>query len=108
MTEIVSIAADNEPAGKFLEPYFQSGNLSFLVGSGASAPAIKTAGAIESEINTLLAANKDAEADKKSFDFITTINTVNSKISTAFVVPPIRKVTKGYTEFLSSVDRISR
>ena len=56
MTEIVSIAADNEPAGKFLEPYFQSGNLSFLVGSGASAPAIKTAGAIESEINTLLAA----------------------------------------------------
>jgi hypothetical protein len=105
MTEIVSIATDNEPAAKFLEPYVQSGNLNFLIGSGASTPAIKAAGSIESDINTLLKANNDVEADKKSFEFITAINTANSKISAGFA-PAVKKVTKGYTEFLSSIDRI--
>jgi hypothetical protein len=107
MTEVVTIALDNEPAAKFLEPYLQSGNLNFLIGSGASAPAIKTAGTIESDINSLLAANKDIEADKKSLEFITTIGTANSNIiARGFVLPAIKKVTKSYTKFLSSVDRI--
>jgi hypothetical protein len=107
MTEIVNLNSDNEPAAKFLEPYFQSGNLNFLIGSGASAPAIKTAGNIETDINTLLAANNDAEADKKSLDFITTISSVNSKLSMTWGSnPTIAKVRKSYVDFLSSIDKI--
>jgi hypothetical protein len=61
MPEIVNLNSENEPAAQFLEPYLQSGNLNFLIGSGASAPAIKTAGNIEADINALLAANNDTE-----------------------------------------------
>jgi hypothetical protein len=63
MTEIVCIADDNQPAPKLLEPYLQSGNLSFLIGSGASYPAIKTAGNIEAEINSLLAEQMTCSPD---------------------------------------------
>jgi hypothetical protein len=107
MTEIVNLNSDNEPAAKFLEPYLQSANLNFLIGSGASAPAIKPAGNIETDINALLAANNDAEANKKSLDFITTISAVNSKISMMWgSISAITKVRQSYINFLSSIDKI--
>jgi SIR2-like domain len=109
MTETITIDAADEPAAKYLEPFLQSGNLNFLIGSGASAPAIKTAGDIESVINSLLAEDKEDDANKKSLEFIATIAAANSKIlSTALSLSSnnFRKVTKRYTEFLTSVDRI--
>jgi hypothetical protein len=107
MTEIITIEEDSTPATKFLEPYLQSGNLNFLIGSGASFPAIGTAGNIESEINALLAANKEADANKKSLDFITAINSANVKIATRLTLDvKFKRVTKSYTDFLSTIDRI--
>ena len=106
MTEIISIASDNMPAAQFLEPYFQSGHLNFLIGSGASSPAINTAGSIEADINNLLAADKETEANQKSLEFITAINAVNSKLSAPFSSIAIGNAKKAYTNFLSSIDRI--
>lgn len=108
MTEIIALNSENQPAAQFLEPYLQSGNLNFLIGSGASAPAIKTAGNIEAEINTLLAANNEVDANKKSFEFITTVSTANSKISSTFGPVPsaIKNAKTNYTKFLASIDKI--
>jgi hypothetical protein len=108
MTEIITIETDNKPASKFLEPYLQSGSLNFLVGSGASAPAIKTAGNIENEINELLASNKEDEANTASMQFIKTINEANAKISQTGTMPitNFKKVRNSYTKFLTSIDRI--
>jgi hypothetical protein len=106
MTEVIYIADDNQPALKFLEPYLQSGNLSFLVGSGASYPAITTAGNIEAEINSLLAASKDNEADKKCFDFLRTISAANTSLTRRGFNANVTKVKRSYIDFLSTVDRI--
>lgn len=106
MTEIIYISEDNQPAPKFLEPYLQSGNLNFLIGSGASFPAIKTAGNIEVEINDLLTANKDDEANKKCFEFLRTINAANKALTTLGFNANIGKVKRRYIDFLSAVDRI--
>ena len=109
MPEIINLNSENEPAAQFLEPYLQSGNLNFLIGSGASAPAIKTAGNIETDINTLLAANNNAEANNKSLEFIATISATNSKLSITFGPAPsqaIVKVRRSYINFLSSIDKI--
>lgn len=105
MTEIINIANDNQPAPKFLEPYLQSGNLNFLIGSGASAPAIDTAGSIETEINDLLSAKKDDEANRKCVEFIAKIAEANSKLSRGFDVK-VNRVKRRYVEFLTTVDRI--
>jgi len=59
--------ANNGHVSKLLEPYIQSGALNFLFGSGASFPAIATAGNIEAEIDAHLQAGEDEAAEKKSF-----------------------------------------
>ena len=94
MPEIINLNSENEPAAQYLEPYLQSGNLNFLIGSGASFPAIKTAGNIEADINTLLAANNVSEANKKSLEFITTISAANSKLSLTFGPAPSQALVK--------------
>jgi hypothetical protein len=105
MTQILEIGKDNAEASQFLEPYVQSGNLNFLIGSGASAPAIKTAGNIEAEINKLIADGEEAKADAKCFDFITEINAVHAKIL-ADKDATVRLVASGYCKLISSIDRI--
>jgi hypothetical protein len=77
MPTTVVADADNEHVSKLLEPYIQSGALNFLFGSGASFPAIATAGNIEGEIDAHLQAGEDEVAEKKSFAFLETINAVN-------------------------------
>lgn len=77
MPTTVVADADNEHVSKFLEPYVQSGALNFLIGSGASFPAIATAGNIEAEIDGHLQTGDDEAAEKKSFAFLEAINGVN-------------------------------
>jgi hypothetical protein len=81
MAQIVEIEGGDENVSAFLEPYIQSGSLNFLIGSGASFPAIKIAGNVESEINALLTAGDHNAANRKSLDFIEAINTVHAKIN---------------------------
>ena len=105
VAEILAIGADNIEASKFLEAYVQSGNLNFLIGSGASVPAIKTAGNIEVEINTLFSAGNIDQANRKCVDFIEEIGGIHEKI-VGGPAGTIKKVSESYSEFLSVVDRV--
>jgi hypothetical protein len=105
MALILNIGANNEAASKFLEPYIQSGTLNFLIGSGASCPAVKTAGNIEVEINALLASGNENEANKKCLDFIGEINGAHQKIINSSDAG-VREVAEGYGKFLYVVDEI--
>jgi len=106
MAETLELEADDGKAGDFLGPYIQSGNLNFLIGSGASYPAIKTAGDIETEINDLLAKGEADAADEKALDFIEEINTVHGTISAESDNAEIAQVLGWYTTFVSLVDKI--
>jgi hypothetical protein len=105
MTQILEIGTGNETASKFMEPYLQSGNLNFLIGSGASAPAISVAGAIENELNELLAAGEDTQADIKCVEFIQAINAVHTKVVSG-ADANVNKVTNDYGELVSCIDRV--
>jgi hypothetical protein len=105
MVQVLNIGADNAAASTFLEPYIQSGTLNFLIGSGASSPAIKTAGDIETEINALLTAGKETQANRKCLDFIDAIGGIHSKII-AGTDAMVQAVADSYGEFLSVVDAV--
>jgi hypothetical protein len=49
---------------------FQSGNLNFILGSGASYPAIAIAGNIEKEIQTAIDTNQLRVADDKVYELL--------------------------------------
>ena len=74
MAERVEIGAKNDDLATFLEPYIQSGALNFLIGSGASTPAVAVAGNIESELNNLIEAGDSDDADLLCLDFIESIS----------------------------------
>lgn len=105
MSNVLTVEVGNETASAFLEPYIQSGNLNFLIGSGASAPAIKTAATIENEINKLLSDGKEEHANRKCLDFLSEINFANSRIASG-THATTKTVAESYAEFLSCIDRI--
>lgn len=101
------ILSDNpEDVRKLTESYIQSGNLNFLVGSGASVPAIKVAGNIEAEINSLLIGGNVADADLKALEFIEELAETNVDLLTDIDDQPITETLANYTDFLSAVDGI--
>lgn len=104
MAQVAELSDDNSQFTKLLEAYVQSGNLNFLIGSGASLPAIKTAGNIEATINGLLEEGKTAEANLKCVDFIEAIDDVHESLSEP---PPVVSSTlQGYRGFLDVLDRV--
>lgn len=56
---------------EYFERIFQSANINFIIGSGASLPAISVLGDIESELEALIRAGKDDEYFSKSESFWT-------------------------------------
>ncbi|MBZ0300249.1 MAG: SIR2 family protein, partial [Anaerolineae bacterium] len=64
------IKEDSDSIGKMLTKAFQSANINFLIGSGASYPAIAPAGLVEQEIEALFAEGKIEEANKRMYEFL--------------------------------------
>jgi len=106
MAQSIELEAGVDHAASFLEPYVQSGSLNFLIGSGASFPAIKMAGSIEDEINKLLAANSEAEANLKCVSFVEAINLAHRKILKTPDEADTKSVVHGYSRFTGLIDRI--
>lgn len=104
MPTTVVADANNEHVSKLLEPYIQSGALNFLFGSGASFPAIATAGNIEAEIDAHLQAGEDEAAEKKSFGFLETINAVNRALLNGTPDANAATVRERYQRFIQILD----
>ncbi|MCR4266790.1 SIR2 family protein [Nitratireductor sp. ZSWI3] len=106
MADVLHTTADGESTSKYLESYIQSGNINFLIGSGASFPAIPVAGNIETEIDTLLANGDEEAASCRCLTFVEQIDAVHSKMAVAPEQDPVHGVVASYKAFLTTIDRI--
>lgn len=106
MARTLILSDHPEDVRKLTESYIQSGNLNFLVGSGASMPAINVAGNIEAEINSLLVGGNAEDADIMALEFIEDLAETNVDLLTDIDDQPIIETLANYTEFLSAVDGI--
>lgn len=106
MADTIELAVEGEEATLVLGPYIQSGNLNFLLGSGASFPAIPTAGNVEAEINALLQAGDGEGAARKCLELIEQIDAAHAAIGAAPAGSPVATVTASYKRFLSTLDHI--
>lgn len=69
-------------------------------------PAVKVAGNIEAEINSLLIGGNVADADLKAFEFIEELAETNVNLLADIDDQPITDTLANYTDFLSAVDGI--
>ena len=91
---------------KLFTKAFQSGNINFLLGSGASNPAIKIAGDIEKEIEELLKAGNDTEAQEKVYSLLSNIQTSTNDLIEGASNTDNDGVLTSYTEFVGTLNKI--
>lgn len=76
----VSIDKNSDELKTTLIRAFQSGNINFLIGSGASMPAIKVAGAIETEIQDCFESGSELDAYKLIYKFLSSMRASNDAL----------------------------
>ncbi len=70
MAKTINIDTDKPELIKTLQKAIQSANLNFFIGSGCSTPALQALGNIEQEVEELLKANKESDAEEKLAEFL--------------------------------------
>ncbi|MEZ4704704.1 MAG: SIR2 family protein [Bdellovibrionota bacterium] len=102
---MANVVKTNEDKVKFREAItrlFQSGNINFILGSGASYPAIAVAGNIENKIQTALEDGKTDEAEGKIYDLIKGVKAP----FTGTESDKTKSTTKNYQDFIGKVESI--
>jgi SIR2-like protein len=102
MAGTLRLGSNNDELVKILEGYIQSGHLNFLIGSGASLPAIPLSGGIEADINDLLQQGKHVEANLKALKFIEGVEQKQFDQEGT----ETKSTLSGYIRFLTVVDRL--
>lgn len=105
MAKILSITNDSQECDNILTKAIQSGHTSFLLGSGASRPAISIAGTIEVELNKLLEKDEKEYLAKK-FEFLAEIQDVTNKLVGEKPDANIQTALGNYEKFLSILGQI--
>jgi len=95
---------DTNELGKLLSRSFQSGHINFLIGSGASFPAIAPAGAVEKQIADLIALGDESEASQRMYEFLLSVQTPSNKLIADVDDPNNTATLQAYTEYLRTVE----
>jgi len=106
MAQSVEIAGPDTDFSKSLARSFQSGRINFLIGSGASLPAIPIAGAIEQEIALLYKAGDAIEARKRLYNFLHGIHEPTNKLIAEASDAAIDQTVANFRSYLGNIDRI--
>ena len=106
MATVVDSTEDREELVKALSRSLQSGRLNFLLGSGASLPAIPLAGPIEQEVADLFENGRDAEAVERLCQFAAGIQEPMNKLINGTVDANNSATLEGYTAFLTTLERL--
>ena len=106
MARVLDVETATEEIRKTLARSFQSANVNFLIGSGASYPAIPTAGDAEAEIASLFEAGDQNAAYLKLYDFLSTIQTPTNSMIAGATNAKITATVANYTEYLGILEAV--
>src|ERR1700733_11283055 len=106
MARVFDLETATDDLRKNLARSIQSANLNFLIGSGASYPAIPTAGAVEAEIAALFEAGNEDGAYLKLYDFLATIQAPTNSLIAGASDATISSTVANYTEYLGTIEAV--
>jgi hypothetical protein len=106
MARVFNLDTAAEEIRKNLARAFQSANINFLIGSGASHPAIPSAGAVEREIANLFEAGDEVAAYLRLYEFLATIQAPTNKLIAGVANANNTTVVGNYTEYLGIIEVI--
>lgn len=106
MARTIDLATHEQEFTTLLQSYIQSGKINFLIGSGASMPAIQAASNIEQQINALLLEKKEKQANLRALEFIEELSEKNSSLGQGTGTVEVTGTVEAYTKFITIVDSI--
>ncbi|RRQ22443.1 SIR2 family protein [Thiohalobacter thiocyanaticus] len=106
MAQVLSLGEVTEDIQKALGRSFQSGNINFLIGSGASMPAIPAAGPVEQEIATLFGAGNEETARLRMYEFLAGIQEPMNALINEDENDQIAATLAQYTECITLIETI--
>lgn len=106
MAKIIEAVKDKELIQKILIKSFQSGNINFIVGSGASMPAIKVAGDIEKQIQTLFEEDKELDAYKIIHRFLSDLQKANIPLINDSAAGKTKETLDNYILFIKVIEEL--
>ncbi|TBL46961.1 hypothetical protein EYY99_00080 [Hafnia alvei] len=104
----------NDSDRDYFERVFQSANINFLIGSGASLPAIKVLGTIETDLQNFINNEQEEEYFAMASDFLSAVwlpHDIILKRTRGFPVAPhtfadVKRTKNNYDAFMSSLEKI--
>jgi hypothetical protein len=106
MARVFNLDTAAEDIRKNLARSFQSANINFLIGSGASHPAVPTAGAVEKEIANLFDAGREDDAYLKLYEFLAAVQDPTNKLITGVADANNAATVKHYHDCLGIIETI--
>jgi hypothetical protein len=121
MAKTLTHGVDEREINELIVKSTQSGNLNFLLGSGASTPALPLSGQIEAEVSELFRNGNDREAKKRLTQFLSGLMPVNNALIDPSLIArdvaesdvefsrrtgPINLTRACYSSFLGNVEHI--
>ena len=106
MAIILNLEKDSDRIRETLKRSFQSAHINFLIGSGASLPAIPVAGNLEQEIANLAEAGQEEKARLKLYDFLANIQKPMKKLIKGRSNMDNEKTLKYYENYLGVMETI--
>ncbi len=106
MAKLIKLPESNKAFENVLFKLFQSTRLNFILGAGASRPAIPALGNIEESVQADIDAGNTQAAEEKLYDFLKTINQKTNDLVADVNNEEIRETQNNYKEFFKSIERI--
>jgi hypothetical protein len=106
MARTVSITANATEGDTLLTKVLQSGHINFLLGSGASLPAISTAGNIEARLDKLLQSSNSKGFAEAKHDFLSAIQLKTNNLISGVSDDANDATLANYKQFLSTISRV--
>lgn len=106
MARIYDLDSAGENVCKDLARSFQSAHLNFLLGSGASLPAIPVGGDIEREIEALLIGGQGAEARRRLYELLMTVQEPTNRLTVRAPSPEDQATLTFYEDLLRTIELI--
>lgn len=118
MANIIKTNREKEEFRSKISRLFQSGNINFIFGSGASYPAISVAGSVEKEIQKALDEGRDDDAESLIYDLLKGVQNpftlyFSPPVAENLKTPELKKFEENtarslsqYSEFISRLEAI--
>ena len=106
MARTISVKSNQSECDTTLTKALQSGHINFLLGSGASLPAIATAGDIETSLNKLLEKSDSKGFDEARLKFLSQLQTSTNALIANSGDQSNESTLEQYRQFLANLARI--